>query len=141
MRRDRLLFMQEGAVLSWLALAYAKLGDARARDLCAEAVSPKRARADWNPAEVWLNRARALRELDAKSDAAEIEAALAEATRLAQVRELRSIHPFVQIERAELARLYGDPARAELALREAQILFAEIGAVEHSDRIARELAE
>ena len=47
--------------------------------------------------------------------------------------------PFVLEERAALARLLGDEAGWERSLREAQRLFAEMGAAPRAERLAREL--
>ena len=44
-----------------------------------------------------------------------------------------------QLERAELARLTGDKASREQALREAYRLFVEIGATARAEPVAREI--
>jgi hypothetical protein len=52
----------------------------------------------------------------------------------------RALAPFIHVERAALAQLLGDEAADERELREAQRLFAEMGATVRAERVARELA-
>ena len=51
----------------------------------------------------------------------------------------KSYEPFLHVERAELARLTGDDASRERALREAHRLFLKIGAPIRAAEVAREL--
>jgi hypothetical protein len=46
--------------------------------------------------------------------------------------------PFLQVERAELARLVGDEAQRERELGEAHQLFTEIGAPVRAAEVAKE---
>jgi len=46
---------------------------------------------------------------------------------------------FLRLGRAELARLTGDKASRDLALREAHRLFVEIGATARAEQVAREI--
>jgi hypothetical protein len=54
--------------------------------------------------------------------------------------EARSEEPLVHVELGELARLTGDHAGRERELREAQRLFAEIGAERRAAALSRELS-
>jgi hypothetical protein len=47
--------------------------------------------------------------------------------------------PFLHETRAELERACGDTAAATSELREAQRLYAEMGATGHAERLARDL--
>ncbi len=131
---------EEALALGSLARAHALLGDARARDESRDAIRLLASRASSDPVGVYVERARVLRLLDGVGASGEIEASLAEGERLALARGDRAALPFVHEERAELARLLGDEAARERELREAQRLFAEIGAPLQVERLARELA-
>jgi len=47
--------------------------------------------------------------------------------------------PLISLERAELARLFGDSAARERALREAHRLFTEMGASVRAEQVARQI--
>ncbi len=49
------------------------------------------------------------------------------------------MRPPIDLETAELARLRGDDAARERALRKAHRLYTEMGAIGHADRMAKEL--
>jgi hypothetical protein len=51
----------------------------------------------------------------------------------------KSYEPFLHLERAELARLTGDEASRELALREVHRLFTAMGATARAEQMAKEL--
>jgi hypothetical protein len=68
-----------------------------------------------------------------------IEAALEEASRITRQMQFKVFEPFACLERAELARLYGDEATCERELREAHRLFTEIGAPIRAAEVAKEL--
>ena len=67
------------------------------------------------------------------------KAALAEADSWLEMSGAKSYEPFLNVERAELARLTGDDTARERELREAHRLFIEMGATGHVDRLAKEL--
>jgi hypothetical protein len=69
-----------------------------------------------------------------------IEAALERAHAVATRIDARVHGPFIHLERAELARLTGDAAGAARERREAQRLFAEVGATARAEQVARALA-
>ncbi len=69
-----------------------------------------------------------------------IEAQLDAAASIVEETGIAAYAPFVLEERAALARLVGDEAGWERSLREAQRLFAEMGAPLRAERLARELA-
>ena len=69
----------------------------------------------------------------------EIQAALAEGATWSERSGAKSYEPFLHLERAELARLTGDEAGWEHALREAHRLFVEIGATVRAEQVAREI--
>ncbi len=52
---------------------------------------------------------------------------------------VRFLLPHIDLETAELARLRGDDAARERALRDAHRSFTEIGATGHAERMAKEL--
>ena len=52
-----------------------------------------------------------------------------------------ALRPFPHLEQSNLALLAGDEEVRERELREALRLFAEMGATEHAERVARELGE
>jgi hypothetical protein len=52
----------------------------------------------------------------------------------------KSYEPVVHVERAELARLSGDPATRERELREAHRLFTEMAAPIRAAEVTKELA-
>ena len=65
-----------------------------------------------------------------------MHALLAEAGDLAAAIGARSMTPFVDLERAELAQLRGDAAARAEALRRAHAGFTAIGATGHAARVA-----
>jgi hypothetical protein len=69
----------------------------------------------------------------------EIEAALSEAEALLEMSGAKSYEPFLHVERAELARLTGDEANTQCELREAHLLFTEMGAPIRAAEVAKEL--
>src|SRR5205823_14892326 len=86
-----------------------------------------------------LTRIRALRELHGVQATRDIEAALAEANAWLEMSGAKSYEPFLHVERAELARLTGDEAAAQRELREAHLLFLEIGAPIRTEQVAKEI--
>jgi tetratricopeptide (TPR) repeat protein len=128
----------------WLSfLAEAQLGLGRrsaARQLSDEAIAVARRRCTpVNEIRAQAARARILRQTEGADAAAEIDAALARAQVLIEETGARGYAPFVQEERAKLARLLGDDATRERELREAHRLFVEMGATGHAQRLAKEL--
>ncbi len=69
-----------------------------------------------------------------------IESQLDAAASIVEEMGIAAYAPFVLEERAALARLLGDDAGWERSLREAQRLFAEVGAAPRAERLAQELA-
>jgi hypothetical protein len=139
--RERRLSVFEGGALALMAAAHLGLGDpARASTLAEEGIAVCRRRG----ARLWefsaqLTRMRALREIQGIEATREIEAALAEAAAWFEMSGAKSYAPFLHVERAELARLTGDDASRERALREAHRLFVEMGATVRAEQVAREL--
>ena len=88
-----------------------------------------------------LTRARALLRSEHASCAAEVERTLAEASALIDETGARCRAPVVHEISADLARLLGDEATCERELREAHRLFTEMGAIGHTERLARELGQ
>ena len=139
--RERRLLVLEGGVLAVMAAAHLGLGDrARSLTLAEESIAGSRRRG----ARLWefsalLTRIRALRETQGLQATSQIEAALAEADTWLEMSGAKSYEPFLHLERAELARLTGDDASRERALREAHRLFVEMGATARADDLARQL--
>jgi hypothetical protein len=139
--RERQLLVAEGGILAVTASAHLGLGDrARALTLAEEGIAVCRRRG----ARLWefralLTRIRALRETLGVQGTREIEAAIAEADAWLEMSSAKSYEPFLHIERAELARMTGDEAARERALREAHRLFVEIGAPIRAAEVATEL--
>jgi hypothetical protein len=69
-----------------------------------------------------------------------IESQLDAAAAIVEEAGIAAFAPFVLEERAALARVIGDEVGWERTLREAQRLFAEMGAAPRAERLARELA-
>jgi tetratricopeptide (TPR) repeat protein len=139
--RERRLLVIEGGVLAVMAAAHLGLGDrASALTLAEEAIGVSRRLGSrfWEFSAL-LTRIRALRETQGLEATRQIEAALAEAATWLEMSGAKSYEPFLLVERAELARLTGDEARRECALREAHRLFTEIGATGWAERVAKEL--
>jgi hypothetical protein len=86
-----------------------------------------------------LIRTRALREIHGVKAQKEIAAAHAEAEAWLEMSGAKTFEPFLHVERAELARLYGDQATRRSELREAHRLFTEIGAPIRAAEVAKEL--
>jgi class 3 adenylate cyclase len=70
---------------------------------------------------------------------AEVEQLLEESVSYIEETGARAWVPLLHEARAELERACGDAAAAERELREAQRLYAEMGATGHAERLAREL--
>ena len=139
--RERRLSVFEGGVLALMAAAHLGLGDrARCLTLAEEGIAVSRR----SGARLWefsalLTRIRALRETQGLQATREIEAVLVEAAAWLEMSGAKSYEPFLHLERAELARLTGDDASRERALREAHRLFVEMGATARADDLARQL--
>jgi hypothetical protein len=71
--------------------------------------------------------------------ARKIQAALAEAAAWMERSGAKSYEPFLSLASAELARLTGDEASRDHALREAHRLFVEIGATARAEQVGREI--
>jgi hypothetical protein len=69
----------------------------------------------------------------------ETQAAIAEADAWLEMSGAKSYEPFLHVERAELARLSSDESTRQRELREAYLLFTEIGAPIRAEQVAREL--
>jgi hypothetical protein len=138
---ERRLLLLEGDLAAVMAAAHSGLGDlARGLALAEEAIAISRRRGT----RMWeffaqVMRIRALREIHGLQATGDIEAALAEADVWLELSGAKSYEPFLQVERAELARLTGDEATRERELCEAHRLFAEIGAPIRAAEIAKEL--
>jgi hypothetical protein len=131
----------EARLLAGMAVAWLGLGDgAKALALADEAtaVSRRLGTRFWEFAAL-LSRVAALRETQGAEAASEIEAALTEAAAWIEMSGAKSYEPFLQLEYAELARLTGDEASRDRALREAHRLFVEIGATARAKEVAREI--
>jgi hypothetical protein len=139
--RERRLRVFEGGVLATMASVYLGLGDgAKALALTEEArTRNERFGNRLFDFSAHLNRIRALRELHGIQAAKDIETALAEADAWLEMSGAKSYEPFLHVERGELARLSGDEAARERALREAHRLFTEIGAPIRAAEVAKEL--
>ena len=83
--------------------------------------------------------ARALRATEGVSARDAIESQLDAAATIVEETGIAAFAPFVAEERAALARMIGDEAGWERSLREAQRLFAEMGAAPRAARLTREL--
>ncbi len=133
--------LDEPLFLAPLAEMYARLGEPRrARETVERGVSL--AQALHLPVfEMWchLARARVLLWTEGARARDAIDAALDLAEARIERTGATSWHPFLHVERAELARLHGDDATRERELREAHRLFAEMGATPHAERLAKEL--
>jgi class 3 adenylate cyclase/tetratricopeptide (TPR) repeat protein len=131
----------EPAILSQMALAYARLGDApRARELARQAVPLARERlAKIAECEAELARTEILLRLDEFDARTEIEAALDTASALAAEMDAKSFEPFIFEQRSRLARAAGDEETTRRHLRDAHRFFSEMGATGHAERLAREL--
>jgi tetratricopeptide (TPR) repeat protein len=86
-----------------------------------------------------LAQARLLLRAEGVAAAERAEAIHAELRDACETLGARVLLPRIDLETAELARLRGDDAARERALRKAQRSFAEIGATGHAERMAKEL--
>jgi hypothetical protein len=84
----------------------------------------------------WRDTLQVLRGVEA---AREIQAALAEAVLWMERSGAKSYEPFLLLESAELARLTGDEASCDHALRGAHRSFVEIGATARAERVGLEI--
>jgi hypothetical protein len=139
--RERRVRVWEGYVLAAMAQAHLALGDcSKALALVEEATLVSRGLGTgFCDFAVLQSRVSTLREARGAPAAREIEAALAEAEAWIERSGAKSYEPFLQLERAELARLTGDEVSREHALREAHRLFVEIGAPARAEQVAREI--
>jgi tetratricopeptide (TPR) repeat protein len=127
-------------LLSHLARAYAGRGDADARSAGEQAVSVAReSGAVGFETEAQTAFARALLAIGSVDDAPLIESALARAEECATKAGWLAYLPMVAEERGRLARLRGDEAATDRAMREAHRVYSESGATGHAARLAREL--
>ena len=137
-RANRVGLFMEADYVAALAEAQLALGDApRARELAEEAIQVA-LRMQMPVAEVHaqLTRARVLLALDGVAARDAVEASLDHALALVQSTGARSYEPQIDVERARLAGLLGDSAGRLEWLREAQDLFAELGATGCAERVA-----
>ncbi len=88
-----------------------------------------------------LAQARLLLRAEGLAAAERAEAMLTELRDACETLGARLLLPRIELEAAELARLRGDDAARERALRKAHRSFTEIGATGNADRVARELEE
>jgi class 3 adenylate cyclase/tetratricopeptide (TPR) repeat protein len=84
--------------------------------------------------------ARALTVCDAAGEQSRIETILDELSSHSAVFEAPPMQAAVRVERSRLARALGDDAGWERELREAERMYAEMGATGHVERIEKELA-
>ncbi len=141
-RETRSMLFHEPYILALLARARLGVGDvAAARATAAEALdAAKRRGTRLFEIDAWLALAR-IEIHGAGADAlAEARSALDRAESLVRQIGASGHLPFLHEERAALARLQGNEEAAVRELREAQRLFAEVGATGHATRLARELA-
>ena len=141
--RERRIGVQfEPWTLATLAEAYLGRGEGlRARTTAEQAVALARGShiKVFEPITL-LSLARVLLASEGARARAEVKAALSRALTLAKEMEARGEEPLVHVELGELARLTGDDAGRERELREAQRLFAEIGADRYAAALTRELS-
>jgi hypothetical protein len=139
--RERQVRLWEAPALAGMAAAQLRLGDeAKALAIAEEATAVSH----WQGTHLWefaalCRRVGALRETQGVEAASETQASLAEAAAWIEWSGAKSYEPFLQLELAELARLTGDEASREQALREAHRLFVEIGATARAEQVAREI--
>ncbi|MGH7288615.1 MAG: hypothetical protein ACREI8_11415, partial [Myxococcota bacterium] len=84
--------------------------------------------------------ARVLRATEGVAARDAIESQLDAAASIVEATGIAAYAPFVAEERAALARVIGDAAGWERSLREAERLFAEMGAPRQVERLVRELS-
>jgi tetratricopeptide (TPR) repeat protein len=140
-REEGVARMEEPQTLAWLADAYHGRGEIeRALATASEAIAlARRLGTRWKEIPAHLARSRALRAHRGSDVRESVTAALRTAEDLVKETGARVYLPFVWEERAALAAGLGDKAARERDLREAQRLFAEMGATGHAERLAREL--
>jgi len=132
---------REALARASLAEAVLVVGDlARARELVEEALTVA-GRTGAVMDEIFARRtlARVLLAQEGAKAARPITEALDGAERLIERTGAMSFRPLVLVERAALARLAGDTAARNRALREAQRVFAAIGASGRAERLVPEL--
>ena len=142
-RETRSALFMEPMMLSYLGECHAALGNAaRARQVADEAVAicNKRGR-DSHQATAHLFRGRVLLRTGGDEAAADIDASLADAMRVAQRMGVKWVEPHIHEARAELARLRGDEAARQSELRTALRLYREMHATGHVVRLKTELRE
>jgi tetratricopeptide (TPR) repeat protein len=134
-------FERESQILYQLAEARLGSGDLRAAQAAAEeGIHLAREREQLHfEALNQLALARVLRRERGADARDEIERTLDRALELVEKTNARSIEPQLLEERARLANLLGDAAACERGLRDAQRLYAKIGAGGHAGRLAEEL--
>jgi tetratricopeptide (TPR) repeat protein len=134
--------LEEPIFLARLAEAYAGLGDfTRARETVERGLALARERRlPVNEVVAQIIRVRVLLRSQGTKEREAIQTALAEAEALVKRTGMRSWQPFLHLESAQLAGLTGDDAGRRRELREAQRLFAEMGATAQVERLSRELA-
>jgi class 3 adenylate cyclase/tetratricopeptide (TPR) repeat protein len=132
----------EGFYLAGLAEAHlgrGELGLARAR--AGEAVeAAQRRKTLWAEASARITQARVLLRAEGGTARDAIAAALDRAEALIEETSARVLAPHVHMERAELARLAGDPVTRAHELREAARLFDEFGVRTGAAEVAAQLA-
>jgi hypothetical protein len=141
MRETPAGYLREAQVLAWLAEAELGRGEIeRASALAREAIASAQARPPQFEIDVWLAHARIQLRASGAGARADVEEALARAEALIRRTQAAALAPPLQLARAELARSLGDASGAQRHLREAQRLYAEMGAAGHAERLSRELA-
>ena len=86
-----------------------------------------------------LARARVLLATEGTPARARVEADLRDAAALIDATEARACAPWINVERAELARVVGDEVGRQRELREAHQLFTEMGATARAAQVAKGL--
>jgi class 3 adenylate cyclase/tetratricopeptide (TPR) repeat protein len=140
-RERRTSLEQEPYILALLAQAHLGAGSvAHATALAREALAMARQRGSrWGELQALGARARALLAADDAGCAAEIERLVEQMAALAEETGMRLYAPQAIELRADLAGLRGDLAARDSHRREAQRLYAEMGATGHAARLAKEL--
>jgi tetratricopeptide (TPR) repeat protein len=140
-RERRTGLEREAGLLAWLAEACLGSGDlARSRAFAEEAVAiGRRIGVPVDTVYALKTLAHVLLAQEGAAAATAIRGALTEAEQVIAETGATSLAPLVLLERAELARLEGDDASRERALREAHGLFTEMGATARAEQVARQL--
>ncbi len=141
MRNRHAALLWEGILLDRLAQAHLGAGNfARARALVDDAIAFVDRRSTVGLGyHGHLTLARVVLATAGTGEGAAIEAALAAAQRLVERTGSRAEQPHIHLARAELAGALGDAETRRRELREAQRLFAEIGATGWAARVAKGL--